>query len=167
VPGRDNVRRRNLETYFQTHGVRADAMLELDALIGTLELVARSDWVTVLPSLISVNDIGRGELAVNPIDPPMHAEFVMIQPSRRILSTPARLFLNRFKAEVTQIQERWTQVLAARRGDARDRPAAGARLSPAYRMGGHKPALGGAEGATRVPRSHKVRTSGDYKTHHR
>ena len=85
-PGRDNIRRRNLETYFQTHGVEVEAMLEMDAMIGTLEFVARSDWVTVLPSLISVNDIGSGDLVVNPIvDPPLYAEFVVIQPSRRTL----------------------------------------------------------------------------------
>ena len=59
VPGPDNTRRRNLDTYFQIHGVEIAAMLEMDAMIGTLEFVARSDWVTVLPSLISVNDIGR------------------------------------------------------------------------------------------------------------
>ena len=58
LPGPDNIRRRNLETYFQTHGVEVEAMLEMDAMIGTLEFVARSDWVAVLPSLISVNDIG-------------------------------------------------------------------------------------------------------------
>jgi LysR family tcuABC transcriptional regulator len=111
VPGRDNVRRRNLDTYFQTHGVEVEAMLELDAMIGTLELVARSDWVTVLPSLISVNDVVTGELTINPIDPPLHAEFVVIQPSRRMLSVPARLFLEQFKAEVAQIQARWAEML--------------------------------------------------------
>ncbi len=61
MPGPDNIRRRNLETYFQTHGVEIAAMLEMDAMIGTLEFVARSDWVTVLPSVISVNDIGTGD----------------------------------------------------------------------------------------------------------
>ncbi|MFZ0174928.1 MAG: LysR family transcriptional regulator, partial [Pseudolabrys sp.] len=45
VPGPDNTRRRNLETYFQTHGVEIAAMLEMDAMIATLEFVARSDWV--------------------------------------------------------------------------------------------------------------------------
>ena len=40
-------------------------MLEMDAMIATLEFVARSDWVTILPSVISVNDIGRGELIVS------------------------------------------------------------------------------------------------------
>ena len=122
VPGPENVRRRNLETYFQTHGVEVAAMLELDAMIGTLELVARSDWVTVLPSLISVNDIVTGEFAVNPIDPPLHAEFVVIEPARRTLSTPARLFLERFRSEVEHIQAVWEKALAASfRGAAKRR----------------------------------------------
>jgi LysR family transcriptional regulator, nitrogen assimilation regulatory protein len=113
VPGPDNVRRRNLETYFQTHGVEIAALLEMDAMIGTLEFVARSDWVTVLPSLISVNDIGKGDLVVNPIaDPPLHAEFVVIQPARRTLSVPARLFLERFDAEVAHIHAIWDRALA-------------------------------------------------------
>lgn len=113
VPGPDNVRRRNLETYFHTHGVEVDALLELDAMIGTLELVARSDWVTVLPSLISVNDVHSGEFVVNPIVPPLHAELVMIQPSRRTLSTQARLFLDRLRSEVAHIQATWREALAA------------------------------------------------------
>ena len=113
VPGPDNVRRRNLETYFQTHGVEIADLLEMDAMIGTLEFVARSDWVTVLPSLISVNDIGKGDLVVNPIaDPPLHAEFVVIQPARRTLSVPARLFLERFDAEVAHIHAIWDRALA-------------------------------------------------------
>src|SRR6187455_300640 len=113
VPGPDNVRRRNLETYFQTHGVEIAAMLEMDAMIGTLEFVARSDWVTVLPSVISVNDLGRGELIVNPIiNPELHAEFVVIQPTRRKLSMQARMFLERFEAEVARIHNIWDRAIA-------------------------------------------------------
>ncbi len=113
VPGPDNIRRRNLETYFQSHGVEVEAMLEMDAMIATLEFVARSDYVTVLPSVISVNDIGRGELIVNPIvEPELHAEFVVIQPTRRSLSTQARLFLERFEREVAHIHEVWDQAIA-------------------------------------------------------
>lgn len=113
VPGPDNIRRRNLDTYFQSHGVEVAAMLEMDAMIATLEFVARSDWVTILPSVISVNDIGRGELIVNPIaEPELHAEFVVIQPTRRTLSTQARMFLERFEREVAQIHEQWDRVIA-------------------------------------------------------
>jgi LysR family transcriptional regulator, nitrogen assimilation regulatory protein len=112
VPGPDNIRRRNLETYFQSHGVEVEAMLEMDAMIATLEFVARSDWVTILPSVISINDIGRGELIVNPIvAPELHAEFVVIQPTRRTLSTQARLFLQRFEAEVAHIHEVWDEAI--------------------------------------------------------
>jgi hypothetical protein len=70
--------------------------------------------MTVLPSLISVNDIGKGDLVVNPIiDPPLHAEFVVIQPTRRTLSRPARLFLERFEAEVVNIHAIWDRALKA------------------------------------------------------
>jgi LysR family nitrogen assimilation transcriptional regulator len=112
VPGPDNIRRRNLDTYFQTHGVEIEAMLEMDAMIATLEFVARSEWVTVLPSVISVNDIGRGEMNVNPIvAPELHAEFVVIQPTRRTLTTQARIFLQRFEAEVAHIHDKWNEAI--------------------------------------------------------
>jgi DNA-binding transcriptional LysR family regulator len=113
VPGPDNIRRRNLETYFQSHGVEIEAMLEMDAMIATLEFIARSDWATVLPSVISVNDIGRGELTVNPIvAPELHAEFVVIQPTRSTLTTQARLFLQRFEQEVAHIHAVWSKAIA-------------------------------------------------------
>jgi LysR family tcuABC transcriptional regulator len=112
LPGPHNIRRRNLDTYFQTHDVEVDAMVEMDAMIGTLEFVARSDWVTVLPSLISVNDIASGDLVINPIaDPPLYAEFVVIQPARRTLSTQARLFLERFEAEIAHILNVWDRAI--------------------------------------------------------
>lgn len=113
VPGPDNVRRRNLEAYFHTHDVKIAAMLEMDAMIATLDFVARTDWVTILPSLISVNDIGGKDLIINPIDrPAMHAEFVVIQPARQSLSGPARAFLTRLEREVASIQSVWKSALA-------------------------------------------------------
>jgi DNA-binding transcriptional LysR family regulator len=126
VPGPGNTRRRNLETYFQTHGVEIAAKLEMDAMIGTLEFVARSDWVAVLPSLIAVNDIGAGNLVVNPIAAPaLHADFVLIQPARRTFSVAARLFLDRFEAEVANIHAVWDKALAKlRAANGRTRRAA-------------------------------------------
>jgi LysR family transcriptional regulator, nitrogen assimilation regulatory protein len=113
LPRPDNVRRRNLETYLQTHGLAVAETIEMDAMIGTLEFVARTDWLTVLPGLICVNDIKGGELVINPIVPPLFAEFVAITPARRPLSTQARLFLEQFEAEVAHIEETWRQAIAA------------------------------------------------------
>src|SRR5690606_18121879 len=123
LPAPHNIRRRNLETYSRVHGVEIEPVLEIDAMIGTLEFVSRSDWATILPSLISVNDIGRGELVVNPlVDPEMHAEFVVIQPTRRTLSTQARLFLERLEQEVTHVHEVWDRAIGG--GAPRKRTAA-------------------------------------------
>ena len=114
MPGLQNVRRRNLDTYFQTNGITVAELIEMDAMTGTLEFVAASDWVTVLPSLICVNDIGAGDIIVSPIDPPLHAEFIVIEPARRELSVQARLFLERLEAEVTRIRGVWRKKLRTR-----------------------------------------------------
>ena len=107
APGAPNIRRRNLDTYFQTNGVPVAELIEMDAMIGSLEFVAATDWVTVLPSVICVNDIERGDLIVNPIDdPPLYAEFVVIEPARHTLSVQAQLFLERLEEEVKLIQDR-------------------------------------------------------------
>jgi LysR family tcuABC transcriptional regulator len=98
----------------QATGVEVEALLEMDAMIGTLEFVARSDWVTVLPSMISVKEINAGELIVNPIvDPPLYAEFVIIEPARRTLSAQARLFLERFEAQIEHMQQVWETAIAS------------------------------------------------------
>ena len=111
APGLHNIRRRNLETYFETNGIQIEDLIEMDAMIGTLEFVARSDWVTILPALICVHDLGKGDLVVNPIvDPPLYAEFVVIEPARRTLSVQAQLFLECLKAEVERIREVWSRA---------------------------------------------------------
>ena len=113
VPSLPNIRRRNIETYFQTNGVVVEDMIEMDAMIGTLEFVAATDWVAVLPGLICVNDIGRNDLIINPVvDPPLYAEFVIIEPARRALSVQARLFLQRLEAEVARVRGVWRRTLA-------------------------------------------------------
>jgi LysR family tcuABC transcriptional regulator len=112
VPGPTNVRRRNIEIYFQTHGVEVADMMEMDAMIGTLEFVARTDWVAILSGLICVNDIDRSDRVISPIyDPPLIAEFVVISPARRTLSTQAQLFLECFEAEIAHIQDIWAQTI--------------------------------------------------------
>jgi LysR family tcuABC transcriptional regulator len=112
LPSPGNVRRRNIEVYFETHGVAVADTLEMDAMIGTLEFVARSDWVAILSGLICSSDIGRTERVISPIfDPPLIAEFVVISPARRTLSTAARLFLECYEAEIARIQDLWAQTI--------------------------------------------------------
>jgi LysR family tcuABC transcriptional regulator len=128
LPGRANVRRRNIEIYFQTHGVEVADIIEMDAMIGTLQFVLRSDWVAILSGLICIADIGRPERTISPIyDPPMIADFVVISPARRTLSTQAQLFLEAFEAEIARIQAIWAQTIPPAVYPVRPRRAAAAR----------------------------------------
>jgi DNA-binding transcriptional LysR family regulator len=121
VPSRSNARRRNLDTYIETHGIEVASLIEMDAMIATLEFVARSDWVTILPGLICINDVARGPLVVNPIaDPPLDAEFTLIEPSRRTMTVEARTFLDRLDVEVKRIEQIWADAIGVS-GDTRPR----------------------------------------------
>jgi LysR family transcriptional regulator, nitrogen assimilation regulatory protein len=113
LPSRNNVRRRNIEVYVETHGIEVEGILEMDAMIGTLEFVPHSDWVAILSGLICFADIeDNGGRIISPIDdPPLMAEFVVIAPARRTLSTQAQLFLKVFEAEVARIQKVWREII--------------------------------------------------------
>lgn len=108
LPSRGNTRRRNLDAYMAANGIIVDAVLEMDAMIGTLEFVAASEWVTILPALICPHEFRAGALAVNPLtEPPLTVEFVLIEPARRPLSLQARLFIECLEHEVALIREGW------------------------------------------------------------
>ena len=130
LPGRTNIRRRNIEMYFETHGVEVAEVIEMDAMISTLQFVLRTDWVAILSGLICVADVGRKSgRVISPIyDPPLIAEFVVISPSRRTLSTQAQLFLEYFEAEIARIQDIWAQTIPPAVYPVRERRVARLRV---------------------------------------
>ena len=85
LPSRANVRRRNMEVYFETHGIEVEAVIEMDAMISTMQFVRLTDWVAILSGMICYADIGRDMgRVISPIyDPPLIAEFVVISPARQ------------------------------------------------------------------------------------
>jgi LysR family transcriptional regulator, nitrogen assimilation regulatory protein len=112
VPGPDNVRRRNLDIYIQSNAVKIARLIEMDAMMATFDFVARSDFVTILPGLIAVNDIGSADIVVNPIvDPPLSADFIVITPARRSLQKVARLFLETFERDLLATEKKLAGLL--------------------------------------------------------
>jgi len=108
LPSAINTRRRTLETYCTSNGIEIDRMLELDAMLGTLDLVAQSDWVTILPGIMMAVDEPGGKLVVNPIvDPELWLDLVMIEPQRRSMSAVARAFLERIEFDSQRLNARW------------------------------------------------------------
>jgi LysR family transcriptional regulator, nitrogen assimilation regulatory protein len=124
VPGPQNTRRRSIETYLAANGLQCERVLELDAMLGTLDFVARSDWVTILPGIMMAADIERPSVTINPIiDPVFTLDLVLIEPSRRAMSPAARLFLEMLQVESERLEEPWAPYLARKEG-TRQMPAA-------------------------------------------
>ncbi|MBN9499785.1 MAG: LysR family transcriptional regulator [Afipia sp. 62-7] len=100
LPGLQNTRRRNIETYFSVNRVNVAQRLELDAMMGTLQFVAASDWVAILPFVMMVSDLDGDQFDVRPLeDPPFYSEFVLIEPARKAMSPAAALFADILKRE--------------------------------------------------------------------
>jgi LysR family nitrogen assimilation transcriptional regulator len=114
VPGQQNTRRGSIEIYLSANGVRYDRLLELDAMLGTLDFVARSDWLTILPGIMMASDIKQRTVTINPIvDPVFLLDLVLIEPSRRPMSAAAHAFLDILKEESERLEEPWAKYIAA------------------------------------------------------
>ena len=103
VPGPQNTRRRTIETYCASHGVAIERRLQLDAMMGTLEFVASSEWVAILPGVMMVNDLDGARFDIRPLDQPaLYSDFVLIEPTRRVLSPAAALFASMLRETTEQ-----------------------------------------------------------------
>jgi DNA-binding transcriptional LysR family regulator len=111
VPSGQNTRRHNLETYFASNDVRIVRMFELDAMLGTLDLVASTEWVAVLPGVMMANDVKGGVFTINPLAaPPLATDLVLIEPARRPLSPAAQMFLTVLERETLRLNSIWSDT---------------------------------------------------------
>ena len=108
LPSQVNTRRALLETYMASNGVQIERMLEMDSMMGTLDFVASSDWRSVVPAIMLAADMEGLPLSVQPIvDPVQPLHLVLIEPSRHVLSAPARTFLDLLREEAEHLNQAW------------------------------------------------------------
>ena len=108
VPSTANTRRRSIETYLASNGVEVERLLELDAMLGTLDFVARTDWAAVLPGIMMAHEARSRQFTVNPISPPPFSlDLVLIEPARRPMSAGAKAFLDILEQESTRLNKVW------------------------------------------------------------
>ena len=81
-------------------GVRLDStpsvrILEVDGMLGTLELVRTSDWATVVANVAVMDEAKQGQLLVEPIaDPELWIDFYLVRTKDALLSVACRDFLS-------------------------------------------------------------------------
>ena len=112
APGRANTRRHTLEVYFRTNHVQVERIIELDTMMGALDFVATSDWITIVPAIMMNGDIESGQYSVRPIvGPAATLDLVLIEPTRSSLSPPAAAFLDILRSESTRLNEIWRRYV--------------------------------------------------------
>ncbi len=108
VPGGNNIRRHTIESYCTTNDIRIGQLLELDTMLGTLDFVAHSDWVTILPAVMMAEEGGHRALSVNPIvGPEMHIDLMLIEPIRCPMSAQAARFAELLREESQRVSTIW------------------------------------------------------------
>ena len=110
LPGVENSRRISLDEYFATHNIQIDKTLEMDGMIGTLEMVASSDWCAILPAVLCDLDILGNLRTLSPLTSPnFTTEYVLITSASKELSSAAKLFSKKICDEIKSITEKMNQ----------------------------------------------------------
>ncbi|MBT0957240.1 LysR family transcriptional regulator [Alphaproteobacteria bacterium KMM 3653] len=102
MPGKTNARRHRIDDYLSMNGIKVAKVLELDTMHGTLDLVARSDWVSILPRLLYQPDFDGARRRVLPLaDPPMSVGYMRVESASRPLSPASQAFADALQQELT------------------------------------------------------------------
>ncbi|MGQ7847070.1 LysR family transcriptional regulator [Granulosicoccus sp. 3-233] len=106
LPSKVNARRPRLEHYFSVNGIKLAETMELDTMLGTLDLVANSDWVSILPAVLSPSDKdGRKRLFTPLASPPLAVEYMRITHKAHPLSRAAQAFADVLQQELNNVLE--------------------------------------------------------------
>lgn len=114
LPGPENARRAKIDEYIRAYGLDVAAIMELDSMYGTLQLVAQSDWATIAPAILSYPDLDGHTRSLHPIaDPSIPLDYVIVSSSTDALSNAARMFVEALTAQTTRLIDSCHRRLAA------------------------------------------------------
>lgn len=81
-------------------------ILEIDGMLGTLEMVCNSDWSTVVGSTAVMQDVKQGRLMAEPIyKPELWLDFYLIRTKDALPSVACQDFLDRLQATLGHVVE--------------------------------------------------------------
>lgn len=87
-------------------GTGSGRILEIDGMLGTLEMVRNSDWSTVVGSTAVMQDVKQGRLIAEPIyGPELWLDFYLIRTKDALPSVACQDFLDRLKATLGHVGE--------------------------------------------------------------
>ena len=110
VPSRLNVRRKNIDTLLNTHGIHVAQTLEMDGMLATLEMVAATDWVAILPAAICYPDKDGSVRHLNPIkDPPIGLDYILVEKAEAAPLRAAQLLAAGLTESLSKVLNEWSK----------------------------------------------------------
>jgi LysR family nitrogen assimilation transcriptional regulator len=107
LPGSETFRRKMLDTYFATNAITLERILELDSMLATLDFVAATDWVSILPAFVLATDPQPERLKLNLLaEPPLSSEFLAVSSARRAIPRAGEALLQALEAEAINVHQR-------------------------------------------------------------
>lgn len=72
--------------------------------MATLDLVAKSDWVTIVPGSLAIDDIESGHRNLHPVEQPiMSLEYMLVEQSSKSFSPTAQLLGDALQKKISTI----------------------------------------------------------------
>ena len=110
LPGPENSRRVAINEYFATHNINVIKKLEMDGMIGTLQMIATSDWSAILPAALCHLDLSGETRTLSPLTSPnLITDYVMITSASKELSPVAELFSKKICKEIKNLSKNFNE----------------------------------------------------------
>jgi DNA-binding transcriptional LysR family regulator len=110
LPSQMSDRRATILAGLAAHGISIESELQSDSPLTTLDLVRRSDWVTIVPTL-SIDAVADVEqYAIYPLlNPAVQFSVMLLERTASVLTPEAESFLQAFTAEAQSVADAWMQ----------------------------------------------------------
>lgn len=106
LPTQKHALRQFIDNVLQAGGGGSGKILEIDGMLGTLEMVRNSDWATIVPRIAVANEVKRGKLVAERIaDPVLWIDFFQVHTRNSLVSLACQDFLSRLRETLKQVSQ--------------------------------------------------------------
>lgn len=111
VPSATNSLRSRIDGAIRNGDISVERTISIASLSASLEFLSLTDWSSILPFWICLNELGNERVTINPIvDPYLMVELVLVHPAQRPLSRASRQLYDYFCEELRSGEEEWQRI---------------------------------------------------------
>ena len=113
VPSSANSLRSRIEEAIRSGEIVLERKISIDSLSAGFHFLSQTDWSSILPFWVGLQELGNDRVTVNPIEQPtFHVDVALIVPTRRPMTRPAQLFYDYFRQELRRMAEEWERIVS-------------------------------------------------------